>query len=115
MSASFLLTEIEKADLQITRLQNTINDLTVQQTAAQKTISDYEQKSSIARFFIGKSMISQAQTTLDRVRIDLPKAKDDLRRQQDLKYEFSLQLESLLLLQEQIRAVIPSKNSKILE
>lgn len=112
MSVSFLLTEIEKADLQITRLQNTINDLTVQQTAAQKTISDYEQKSSIARFFIGKSMISQAQTTLDRVRIDLPKAKDDLRRQQDLKYEFSLQLESLLLLQEQIRAVIPSKTPK---
>lgn len=112
MSASFLRGEIGKVAAQITRLQNLINDLTRQQTAAQQTISDYEKKSSVAKLFAGKSAVTQAQTTLERVRREIPIANGDLRRQQDLKQEYSQQLESLLLLQEQIRAVIPSKTQE---
>ena len=112
MSASFLKGEIGKVTAQTTRLQNSINDLARQQTAAQQTISDYEKKSSVAKLFAGKSAVTQARETLDRVHRDLPSAKDDLRRQQDLKQEYSQQLESLLLLQEQIRAVIPSKTQE---
>ncbi len=109
MSAPFLRTEIEKADSQITRLQNTINELTVRQTAAQQTIADYEKKSSVAKLFAGKGNVTQAQITLERVRREIPIANGDLRRQQNLKQEYSQQLESLLLLQEQIRTVTPSK------
>lgn len=109
MSASFLRGEINKADEQITRLQNLITDLTRQQTAAQQTIDDYEKKSSVAKLFSGKSNVVQAQTALERVRRELPIANGDLRRQQDLKQEYSQQLDSLLLLQEQIRAITPSK------
>ena len=109
MSVSFLRSEISKVDAQITRLQSSISDLTRQQTAAQQTISDYEKKSSVAKLFAGKSNVTQAQTTLERVRREIPITNGDLRRQQDLKQEYSKQLESLLLLQEQIRAVTPSK------
>ena len=109
MSVSFLRGEISKVDAQINRLQSSIRDLTRQQTAAQQTISDYEKKSSVAKLFAGKSAVTQAQTTLERVRREIPIANGDLRRQQDLKQEYSQQLESLLLLQEQIRAVTPSK------
>lgn len=109
MSVSFLRGEISKVDAQINRLQSSISDLTRQQTAAQQTISDYEKKSSVAKLFAGKSAVTQAQTTLERVRREIPIANGDLRRQQDLKQEYSQQLESLLLLQEQIRAVTPSK------
>lgn len=109
MSVSFLRTEITKVSTQITRLQNAINDLMEQQIAAQQTISDYEKKSSIAKLFAGKSAVTQAQATLDRVHNDLPGTKDNLRRQQNLKQEYSQQLDSLLLLQDQIHAVIPSK------
>lgn len=112
MSASFLQGEIGKATAQITHLQNLINDLTRQQTAAQQTISDYEKKSSVAKLFAGKSAVTQAKATVDRVHTDLPNAKDNLRRQQDLKQAYSQQLESLLFLQEQIRAVIPSKTQE---
>lgn len=108
MSASFLKGEISKADAQITLLQNSISDLIRQQTVAQQTISDYEKKSSFAKFF-SNNAFSQAQTTLDRVNHELPIANSDLRRQQNLKKEYSQQLENLLLLQEQIRAVMPSK------
>ena len=107
MSVSFLRGEISKVDAQINRLQSSISDLTRQQTAAQQTISDYEKKSSVAKLFAGKSAVTQAQTTLERVRREIPIANGDLRRQQDLKQEYSQQLESLLLLQEQIRAVTP--------
>ncbi len=109
MSVSFLQSEIGKVNAQIPRLQNTIHDLMAQQTAAQQTISDYEQKSSIAKLFAGKSAVTQAQTTLERTHRDLPTKKDELRRQENLKQEYSQQLESLFLLQEQIRAVTPSK------
>ena len=109
MSVSFLRGEISKVDAQISRLQSSISDLTRQQTAAQQTISDYEKKSSVAKLFAGKGNVTQAQTTLERVRREIPIANGDLRRQQDLKQEYSQQLESLLLLQEQIRAVTPSK------
>mgnify|MGYP000759803618 CR=1 FL=1 len=88
MSVSFLRGEISKVDAQINRLQSSI---------------------SVAKLFAGKSAVTQAQTTLERVRREIPIANGDLRRQQDLKQEYSQQLESLLLLQEQIRAVTPSK------
>lgn len=109
MSVSFLGSEISKVDAQITRLQSSISDLTQRQTAAQQIIADYEKKSSVAKLFAGKSAVTQAQSTLDRIRRDLPDTKDSLRRQQNLKQEYSLQLESMLLLREQIRAVTPSK------
>lgn len=112
MSASFLRNEIVKASEQITLLQNSINSLTSQQSIAQQTITEYEKKSSVGKFFTGKSNVIQAQATLEQVRQELPVAVDDLRRQQALKQEYSQQLESLLLLQEQIRAVTPSNTPK---
>ncbi len=108
MSVSFLQSEIDKVSAQIIRLQNSINDLTRQQTSAQQTISDYEKKSSVAKLFAGKSAVTQAQATLERIHRDLPGTKDNLHRQHDLKHEYTQQLENLLLLQEQIRAVTPS-------
>lgn len=112
MSAFFLRSAIDKATAQITALQNLINDLLRQQTAAQQTISDYNKRSSVAKLFSGKSAITQAQTTLDRIHRELPSTNDDLRRQRALKQEYSRQLENLLLLQEQIRSVTPSKTQE---
>ena len=109
MSAPFLKSEISKADAQITRLQNSIRDLTRQQTAAQQAIADYEKKSSIAKLFAGKNNVTQAQATLERICREIPMVKGDLRRQEGLRQEYSQQLDDLLLLQEQIRAVTPSK------
>ena len=112
MSASFLRREIGKVTAQITFLQNSINNLLQQQTAAQQTISDYEKKSSVAKFFSGKSAVTQAQAALDQIQRELPNTNDDLRRQQALKQEYSRQLENLLLLQEQIRSVMPSETQE---
>ena len=109
MSTSFLRSEIDKATGQITSLQNLISDLLQQQTAAQQTISDYDKKSAVAKLFSGKNAVTQAQAALDRIQRELPNTNDDLRRQQNLKQEYSRQLENLLLLQEQIHSVIPSK------
>ena len=112
MSVSFLRSEIGKACTQIERLQTTINNLIAQQTTAQQTISDYEKRGSVAKLFAGKNAVTQAQANLERIHKDLPTAKDELRRHENLKQEYSQQLESLLLLQEQIRAVTPSKTQE---
>lgn len=109
MSATFLQGEIDKTVLQIDRLSKVIHDLTVQQTAAEEFLSDYEKKGWIKRAFVGKSELARAITTLDHIRNALPEAKENLRRQQALKGEYSQQLENLLLLQTQIRAVVPSE------
>ncbi len=109
MSSSFLKSEISRVDTLIAQYQSSISTLTSQQAAAQQTISDYEKKNSVGKLFAGKSNFTQAQATLERVLQELRIANDDLHRQQSLKQEYSQQLESLLLLQEQMRAVTPTK------
>lgn len=109
MFISFLDNKISEIDAQIAHLQRTISDLTRQQTAAQQVVSDYEKKRSLAKLFAGKSNFTQAQTTLEQIHQKLPTINSDLRCQQSLKQEYSQQLERQLVLQEQIRAVIPSE------
>lgn len=109
MSASFLRNEISKVDVQIAQLQSSIGALFKHQAVAQQTVSEYEKKNSVAKFFAGKSNFIQAQTSLEQIRRDLLIANDDLHRQQDLKKEYAQQLKSLLILQEQMRVVTPSK------
>lgn len=109
MSVPFLRNELVKISTHVSSLSNEIANLMEKQTTAQKTVSDYEKKNSIAKLFTGKSSITQAQSTLHDISVRLPQAKEELQRQHNLEQEYNRQLEILLLLQEQIKAVIPSE------
>ena len=115
MSDQFLRNELAKIAANITSLNNEINELTASQVAAQQAIFDYEKKSSVAKFFSGKSAVEQAQSALHYISTRLPQANGELQRQFVLEQEFSRQLESLLVLQEQIKAVFPSKTQEYWE
>lgn len=109
MSESFLKKEINNVSAQIINLQHNIDNLMSQQIKAQQFISDYEKKNSIAKLLVNKNSVSQNYAVLEQIRIELPAVNEELFRKQNLKNEYSQQLEKLFLLQEQMKAVTPSK------
>lgn len=109
MSEQFLRDELAKIGIRITLLSKEIADLRRNLATAQKIIEDYENKSSLARLFSGKKDVKQAQTRLQEIIVRLPEAEIELQRQHNLEQVYKGQLESLLVLQDQIRAVIPSR------
>ena len=109
MSASFLEQKIGQINSQIGLLNSDINTLAVKQTSAKKIISDYERKNSVAKLFAGKSAVSQAQSDLSTTGVQLVEKKEKLQQQTKLLEEYKHQLEDLRIIQEQIKAVTPSK------
>ena len=109
MSASFLQNELKKINTQISFLNEEITILKEKQALAQQTVSDYEKKNSVAKLLMGKNAVTKAKDTLRDISIRLPQAKKELQRQNNLAQEYSHQLENLLLLQEQIKVVVPTK------
>lgn len=109
MSVQFLQNERSKIDARISDLVTEINTLSAKRTAAQQTISDYEKKNSVIKLFAGRSAVTQAQSTLHSANIRLAQVGEELQCQHRLEQEYKQQFENLLLLQEQIRAVIPTE------
>lgn len=109
MSASFISSQIDKANAQISLLENTVNDLVSQQKAAQKVIAEYENKGSFAKLFSVKTPVTHAQAAIAHIQQALPSTMDDLAHYQLLKESYSKQLTDLSIIQEQLRAVTPSR------
>ncbi len=106
---SFLQNELAKINAQVSSLNEVITDLIEKQASAQQTVSDYERKNSVAKLLAGKKAVTKAKDTLCEISIRLPQAKEEAQRQDKLAQEYNRQLEDLLLLQEQIKAVVPTK------
>lgn len=112
MSVIFLKREINRINGQIVSLDSESNALIARQTSAQKIISDYERKGSVAKLFADKGAVSQAQTEVSAVAVQLSQVKENLQRYNKLLEEYKQQLEELLLIQEQIKAVTPSETQE---
>lgn len=112
MSESFLRHEIEITNARIAALADEMRELTAQKREAQETLSGYERKGAVARFFAGKARISQVQEGLQYADMRLPKAQEEQSRQHQLMLKYAKQLEELLFLQEEIKAVIPSETEE---
>jgi chromosome segregation ATPase len=112
MSEPFLKAEISKATEKIANLQSTIDYYLKQQATAKQTISDYEKKPSIAKLLSNKNIVNLAQATLTSIQRELPGAEDDLHLQENRKLKYCKQLEELLLLQEEMRRVFPSRTQE---
>ena len=115
MTVPFLQNEIARIHGYISSLEKELWDLEIRQADFQQIVNDYEKKSSFAKIFSGRAAVTQAQNSLQEISGRLPQAKAELQRQRSLETEYNQQLESLLLLQEQIKAVIPSDTQKIWE
>lgn len=107
MSSAFLRKEIAGITARLDALSSESDRLVSEQKAAQAVISDYERKNSLARFFSGKNAVVQAQKTLAAASIRIPEIQSELQRCGRLKQEYTAQLEDLLILQEQIKALTP--------
>ena len=112
MSVQFYRNELSKNDSSIASQTLILQQLLARQSEARQTIAAYEQKSSFAKFFSGKSTVTKAQEELRTIEIQIPQIKEDIDRQSALKEKYKKQLHDLQFLQEQIKAVIPSKTKQ---
>lgn len=112
MSLQFIRNEIAKIDSQIAIINAETSSLIAKRAVAQRTLTEYEQKSTIAKFFSGKSSVLKAQTDLQDINSRIPQAEDKLRRQKKLKSEYESELEQVLVLQDKLKAVVPSKTQE---
>lgn len=108
MTEPFLREELSKIGKTTFALNREIAEMVTKRAQAQQTIADYEKKGSVAKLFAGKTSVTQAQTYLENSSIRLPQAQEEVQRQKQLEQQYKTQLDELLLLKEQIRAVIPS-------
>jgi len=109
MSVSFYQNELDKLQKEMVADSQIISDMETRLNLAQQTIDEYEKKSAVAKLLFRKSNVTQAQTTLQDIPLQLAQAKEKLQQQDALEQEYQRQLKSLLVLQKQIKAVIPSK------
>ena len=112
MSETFLKQEISRINSQIVSLNAESNVLTARQSSAQRIIFDYERKSSVAKLFAGKSAVSQAKSDISAISLQLSQVKENLQRSNKLLDEYKQQFDALLVIQEQIKAVTPSKTQE---
>ncbi len=108
MSESFLRNELNSISAKKNHLETEIRTLSNELATAHKTITDYEQKGALAKFFSGKNAVLDAQKRIPEIEGRLSTLRDDLQRQDRLEQETRTQLQELLYLQEQIKTVTPS-------
>lgn len=115
MSEAFFRHEIELANARVAALADEMDELATQKREAEETLSSYERKGSVAKFFAGRAKISQAQDSLQYANARFPKAQEEQNRQHQLILKYTKQLEELLFLQEEIKAVMPSETEEYWE
>ena len=108
MSESFIRNELLAATAHIKETETQISNLLNERAKTLQILVDYKNKSSLAKLFTAKSTPNQAQARLQEIEESLSAADMELKRQQKLEQEYRLQLENLLLLQDQMKAVLPS-------
>lgn len=108
MSEHFLRTEIQKAQNAASSIREEIDRLTEEQYAAQQIIANYEKKSGIGRFFSGTAALLSAQEKLKAATDRIPELESELRHQAQLEHEYIQQLDTLFVIREQMKAVLPS-------
>lgn len=109
MPFSFLQGEYNKVDKNVANIKNIILCLEKQKRKEQQIIADYETKSSVAKFFTGKGALTQAQLAIGEIEQQLQQNRRALQIQEGLEEEYSKQLKEILLIQEQMKTVIPSE------
>ncbi len=112
MSERFIRGEISKTSSQISKLKAEIYTVEAKRKKYEEIIEEYAQKGPVAKLLAGKSAVTHAQAGLRDTDIHLPEVKEALQRQEKMAQEYKTQLEQLLLLQEQMKAVIPSKTKE---
>ena len=112
ISEKFIRGVISKIEEGLEALSAEIAHLTATQATAKRTIEEYENKSAVAKLFSGKTNVIQAEVKLEKTNAQIEEVTQKIQRQQNLKQEYLVRLDSFLLLQEQIKLVVPEKTQE---
>lgn len=112
MSAAHLISEISKASQNIKRKNTEKAALLESKRKYEKTLSDFENKGVVAKFFADKYSFIKTKTLLDQETEKIHQIESEIQIHTKLEQEYKKQLDDLILLQERIKAVTPSKTQQ---
>lgn len=112
MSMQFYKTEFSKIYTKKDSLENQIKNAVKERQSIIDMISDYDKKSLLAKFFVGKNNIAEIHSKLQKIETHIPHLNEELGRLNTLENEYKKKTDELLLVEMQLNAVIPSKSKE---
>lgn len=112
LSIQFYKTELNKIDTKKTSIENEIKRVNEERQSLITMISDYDKMSSLAKFFVSKTSIAETHSKLQKIEAHLPHLKEEIERLNTLESDYKKKSDELLLVQMQIKAVIPSNTKE---
>lgn len=111
LTAPFLNSEINSTKEKIANLQAETKSSQEKQDAAQHVLSDYAKKNALAKLFVSKNTLQQAQDTIASEKSNQDKLNEQLRQTQNLLNSYQKQLDELKTIQAEMQALAPTQGS----
>lgn len=111
LTAPFLNSEINATKEKIANLQAETKSCQEKQDAAQHVLSDYAKKNALAKLFVSKNTLQQAQDTIASEKSNQDKLNEQLRQTQNLLNSYQKQLDELKTIQAEMQALAPTQSS----
>lgn len=111
LTAPFLNSEINTTKEKIANLQAETKSSQEKQDAAQHVLSDYAKKNALAKLFVSKNTLQQAQDTIASEKSNQDKLNEQLRQTQNLLNSYQKQLDELKTIQAEMQALAPTQSS----
>ncbi|MEI3406744.1 MAG: hypothetical protein V8Q79_09255 [Christensenellales bacterium] len=111
MTAPFLNSEINATKEKIANLQAETKSCQEKQDAAQHVFSDYAKKNALAKLFVSKDALQQAQDTIASEKSNQDKLNEQLSETQNLLNSYQKQLDELKTIQAEMQVLAPTQSS----
>lgn len=115
LTAPFLNSEINATKEKIANLQAETKSSQEKQDAAQHVLSDYAKKNTLAKLFVSKNTLQQAQDTIASEKSNQDKLNEQIRQTQNLLNSYQKQLDELKTIQAEMQALAPTQSSSYWE
>ena len=112
MPLEFLRKEAEKVDKSIQDVNDSIALLNAKKTESEKTLSEYDNKGSVAKLFYSKNTIEQLKESIKVADYGISQNQEILGLKTRLLEEYKSQIQQVLLIQEKEKAVSPSNTKE---
>lgn len=109
MPEHFIKSQIESLDDELQVLNTELDAEEKNKETSEALIIAYEKKNKLSKFFTNKDSVIKAENQIKAANENIPKIKEKIQRQQNVKDEYKRQLSELLVIKDQMAAVTPSK------
>ena len=112
MSIQFYENEIQRTEKEISLIEESLAILNSSIKEMEKEIEKYEAKNRIGKFFYGKKEIEDVHLRHNKTTTELKQTEEELVKKQELVKDYQQQRKRVILIQEKMKALQPSKSKE---